>query len=63
MSQLVEVLKIGDKMRLSVQLLRDILEQPDSTTVVVVVKELHLQDDGTIDLWVEKSQKENQLDA
>jgi hypothetical protein len=41
------VIAVGDLMRISVELIREIAEQPGATTEVVTVADIRLEPDGT----------------
>ena len=46
----------GDKMRMSVELIRDLASRPDFTSTLVLVKEIRLNDDGTKTIWMERAE-------
>jgi hypothetical protein len=54
MAHNVDSLHVGDKMRISTELLKQIAEEPRTHDVVRVVRVV-LEDDGTKTLWLERS--------
>jgi hypothetical protein len=50
----VETLVVGDRMRISVELIRQIAEYPNFASFVVYLKEIRVEDDGTKTLVLER---------
>jgi hypothetical protein len=50
-----QAVRIGERMRFSTELLRDIHDQPNHATRVVYLKEIRREDDGCVVLVVERA--------
>ncbi len=59
MSQAPDAIAVGDRIRLSVELLRDMYEHPRHRTLLVEVAHLIREHDGTVTVWLRAADRQD----